>query len=127
MKLLLALLFLASANANAAKLVSSKALQYLPVFGIGSTSSVAYTNTSGETFVWNPVGGGQTTVLRVLTTSGAYISHGTAPSATALDMYLPANTEIILEILAGSKVSAVSAGGPGRLFTTEIITYPSKD
>jgi len=94
---------------------------------VGSTGSVAYSGTSGQTIYWNPTGGGQTTLLRIITTSAAYISQGSNPTATANDIYLPANTELILEVLAGYRIAALQASGPGRLFATEILTFPSAD
>jgi hypothetical protein len=124
---ILAVLILFSTNVHAAKLVSAKGLQYLPVFGVGSTGSVAYNGTANAGFKWFATGGGQTTLLRIMTTSAAYIAQGAAPTATALDLYLPANTELILEVPSGNKISAIQASGPGRVFATELITYPSAD
>lgn len=126
--ILIAVLLLASTEAYAAKLLSYRARQYFPAFGLGSTSSVAYTGAaSGESFVWNAAGGGETALLRVFTTTAAHIAVGTDPDAGASDPILPANTEMILEVPAGYKVSAKPVSTAGVLFTTELVTYPFKD
>lgn len=127
MKLLLALLLLASPQAFAAKLVSQRALQYLPTFGVGSTSSVAYTGVPGTSFRWYATGGGPTTLLRILTTSAALIKVGDAPTAGASDMLLPANTEMILEVISGYRVSAAPLSTGGSLYVTELIPYHQYD
>lgn len=123
----LAVLILFSSNAQAAKLVSERGLQYLPVFGLGSTSSVAFTGASGESFVWNATGGGGTVLLRIFTTQAAYIAHGTNPDATSADPILPANTEMILEIPSGEKISAAAVSTGGTLYTSELLTYSNLD
>lgn len=125
--LFIAGLFFASVNAQGAKLVSIKARQYLPVFGLGSTSSVAYTGAGGSSFQWNPVGGGDTVLLRIFTTTAAHIKVAASPTASAADPILPANTEWILEVPAGSKVGAVPVSTSGLLYSSELITYPSND
>ena len=127
MKYFLIALALFAPEAFAAKRLSRRAPVYFPSFGLGSTSSVAYTGTAGSSFEWNPVGGGDTVLLRILTTSAAHIAVGTAPVATAADPILPANTEMILEILAGEKVSAVPVSANGTLFTTELIMHTTRD
>jgi hypothetical protein len=127
MKLLLALLLLVTSEAHAAKLVSQRALQYLPTFGIGSTSSVAYAGLPGTSFRWYATGGGPTTLLRLVTTSAALIKVGDAPTAGAADMLLPANTEMILEVISGYRVSAAPLTTGGSLFVTELIPYHQYD
>lgn len=125
--ILLALLLLSSAEAFAAKRLSWKAPVYFPSVGLGSTSSVAYAGSAGSSFEWNPTGGGDTVLLRILTTTAAHIAVGTSPTATSASPILPANTEMILEVPAGSKVSAAPVSTAGVLWSTELVTYPTKD
>jgi hypothetical protein len=128
-RLILAALLLFSANAQAAKRLAMNGPNYLQAFGVGSTFSVSYTGTAGRTSIWYPTGGGNTVLLRIFTTSAAHIRTGTSPepTATASDFILPANTEMILEVPSGSKVSAVPVSTNGLLYTSEIITYPGSD
>lgn len=127
MKLLLALLFLVSTEAHAAKLMSQKVRSYFPVLGMGSTSSVAYTGTAGSSFEWTPSGGASTILLRIITTTAAHIKVAASPTATTADPYLPANTEMLLEVPTGSKVSAIQNATGGFLYTTEMLLYPNLD
>lgn len=111
----------------AAKRLSEFGADYAQVFGVGSTSSVSYTGTAGSSFSMIAAGGSATAVVRVLTTTAAYIAVGSAPTATASDMLLPANTEIILEIPTGNKVSAVPLTTSGTMYVTHMILYSSSN
>lgn len=124
---LLVALALLPANGFAAKRLSNKYPSYFPVFGLGSTSSVAYTGAAGKSFSMLASDGAATNVVRVLTTTAAYIAVGSDPTATASDMLVPANTEIYLEILSGYKVSAVPLSSSGTLYVTNMVTYPNND
>lgn len=82
-----------------------------------TVQKVAYTGTAGT--ISNAVGA-QTRVVRVTTTTAAYIAHGASPTATANDHYLPADTPWEFNINPGDKVSAVQVSSGGTLFVTEV-------
>lgn len=121
---LLALVLLTSFEASAAKRLGGQGFSYFPSFGLGSTSSVAYTGTAGRTFALLSGVGEPTVLVRVLTTTAAYIAVGASPTAVASDMLLPANTETILEIPDGYKVSAVPLSSSGTLYATLLTVTP---
>lgn len=79
--------------------------------------SVAYTATAGT--ITNAVGNTVTRV-RIVVTSAAYISFGTAPVATAADIYIPADWPEYFEITPGHKVSALQVAAGGTLHVTEL-------
>lgn len=127
-RLLLLALLLASSDASAAKLVSRKAKSYLPVFGVGSTASVSYTATAGYVGGLVPLDGAPTEIIRLFTTSAAYIKTGVGVTATAADMKIPAATEMILEVPSGDRVSIMGADGTtGFAYITFLKLFPSLD
>ena len=85
----------------------------------GTTQKVAYTGVAGTI---STAVGSQTRIVRVVVTSNAYISFGTAPTATTSDVYMPANVPEYFTIPPGDKVSAVQDAAGGNLIVTEI-TY----
>lgn len=127
MKLLLALLLLATPNAHAAKLMSQKVRSYFPAVGLGSTSSVAFTGSGASSFTWEASGGARTMLVRVFATQSAYIEVGESPTPSSADPILPANTEMILEIPTRQKVGAAAVSSNGILYVTEFLTYPNLD
>lgn len=118
---------LLSCDSFAAKLVADRVPQYLPVFGIGSTSSVAYTGAGGTTGIIINDFGAVTETVRLLSTTASFIAIGANPTANSVSFPLPANTEEVLEILSGSKISAVPQSTSGTLFITHVVTYPTND
>lgn len=91
---------------------------YLADRGTGVLSthqSVAYTGTAGT--IANAV---VSTLVRVVTTTAAYIKIGSSPTATNTDVYIPANTPEYFTIAAGQKVSAIQVSAGGTLHVTEI-------
>jgi hypothetical protein len=90
-------------------------------YGVGRLSthqSVAYTGTAGT--IANAVGA-QTTKVRVLTTTDAFIKIDNSPTATSSDVYLPALQAEYFHITPGQKVSAIQVSGGGTLHVTEIV------
>lgn len=127
-RLLFLSLILLSHEASAAKLVSHKIRQYFPVFGMGSTTSVVYTTAQGSVGFITPSDGAATELVRIYTTTAAYVDIGTNPAPTNASMPIPANTEMILEVLSGHKVGAVSStGSGGNLFVTRLSFFPNND
>ncbi len=125
MKILLSLALLLPLPAHASKLVNAAQRQYFASVGLGSTQSVAYTGTAGTTAQVLSPNGGATELVSVLVTTAAYVAQGTAPTATASDMLVPANTPTVIEVLAGNKVSAVPLSSNGTLYVTHLITFPN--
>lgn len=126
-RLLLLALLLAPQDASAAKLISSKVRSYLPVFGIGATSSVLYSGTQGSVAITSDAGS-DTELVRIFTTTATYIDIGTDPNPSEADMMLPANTEMILEIPSGYSIGAEDrTSGSGILSVTKLVTYPTLD
>lgn len=125
MKLILAFTLLLSHDAYASKLVNAAQGQYFPSFGVGSTQSVAYGVAQGSTAQILASNGSATELVQIVVSSAAYVRPGVNPSAVATDMYIPANTPTVLEILAGSKVSAVQVNSSGSLYVTHLITFPN--
>lgn len=125
MKLILALAMLMPNLAFASKLVNQDVRQYFPSVGLGSTQSVAYTSTAGVTAQILSPNGGNTELVSVLVTTAAYVAQGASPVAAASDMLVPANTPMLIEMLAGNKVSAVPLSNNGTLYVTHLITFPN--
>lgn len=98
---------------------------YFPSFGIGSTSSVAYGVAAGTTFAMIASDGNANALVRVFTTTAAYIAVGASPTATASGMLIPANTERIIEIPSGYKVSAAPLSSSGVLYSTLLTMFPT--
>jgi hypothetical protein len=92
--------------------------RYYGVGRLGTHQSVAFTGTAGT--IANAVGA-QTTKVRVLTTTDAFIKIDNAPTATSSDVYLPAFQAEYFHITPGQKVSAIQAAAGGTLHVTEII------
>lgn len=88
------------------------------VFRFGATQKVAYTGTHGV--IANAISAG-INVIRVWTTTLAYIQIGTAPVATNADIPIPANTPVFIVVPSGGtmKVSAIQDAAGGNLFVTE--------
>lgn len=127
MRLLVLILSLYAGEAMAAKRLSNKYPQYLPVFGIGSTSSVAYGASPGTSFSMIAPNGEANALVRIVTTSAALVAVGASPTAAASDMLVPANTPIELEIPSTYKVSATPLSAAGTLYVTHLVTYPNND
>ncbi len=125
---LLAALLLISSPAFAAKLISTNEPAYLPVFGIGSTTSVLFTTAAqGSVSPMVPAGGSATELVRVFTTQNAYVAIGTDPNPTSADMVVVANTEMILEVLSGHRIGAKSQSVNGALYVTHLVTFPNSN
>lgn len=92
--------------------------QFWGVGRLGTHQKVAYTGTAGT--ISNAVGTG-TQKVRVLCTTAAYIAIGNDPTATANDVYVPAETPEYFTITAGMKVSAIQSASGGTLHVTEIV------
>lgn len=86
-------------------------------FRPGTTQVVAYTGTAGT--ISNGVGS-QTRVVRVWTSTLAYLAFGSAPTATTSDIPIPANTPEYFIIAPGEKVSAIQDASGGNLHVTEV-------
>jgi hypothetical protein len=63
----------------------------------------------------------QTRVIRVVLTSAGYIAIGSAPTATASDIYMPANVPEYFVVPPSIKVSAIQDSAGGNLHVTEIV------
>lgn len=83
----------------------------------GTHQKVAFTGTAGVTTNGVSVG---VNVVRVVLTSAGYIAFGAAPTATANDVYLPANWPEYFTVTPGQKISAVQATAGGDLHVTEM-------
>lgn len=83
----------------------------------GAHQKVAFTGTAGT--ITNGVSVG-VNVVRVVLTSAGYIAIGAAPTATANDVYVPANWPEYFVITPGQKVSAIQASAGGDLHVTEM-------
>ena len=83
----------------------------------GTHQSVAYTGTAGT--IASAVGP-QTTKVRLVVTSAAFIAFGASPTATAADIYMPADTPECFTVRPGQKVSAVQVAAAGTLHVTEL-------
>jgi hypothetical protein len=86
-------------------------------FRLGDHQKVAYTTTAGT--ISNGVGA-YTRSVRVVCTSAAYIKIAKAPTATANDVYMPADKPETFSIGAGEKVSAIQVSAAGTLHVTEL-------
>lgn len=83
----------------------------------GIHQKVAFTGTAGT--VTNGVSAG-VNVVRVVLSSAGYIAIGAAPTATANDIYVPANWPEYFVVTQGQKVSAVQDSAGGNLHVTEM-------
>lgn len=83
----------------------------------GATQTVSYTGTAGT--ISSAIGEG-TNVVRVWTSTAAYIAFGASPTATSSDIPIPANTPEYFLISPGHKVSAIQQSSGGNLFVTEM-------
>lgn len=107
-------------QAFAAKPLTTRGISYMPVFGYDSTASVAYTGSQGSTSPINADDGAGTVLLRVLTTTAAYIDVGANPNPSSAKIPLPANTETIIEVVAGHRVGAIQQSSGGTLYVTRL-------
>jgi hypothetical protein len=90
-----------------------------PVYRLGDHQSVIYTASAGTiTNAFSP----STKLVRVLTTSAAYVKVGNSPKATSADVYVPADTPQFFMASPGMKVSAVQVSSSGTLHVTELTT-----
>ena len=79
------------------------------------TQKVAYTGTAGV--ISNGVAA---SFVRVVCSTAAYIAFGVSPTATASDMYVPADSPEYFRVPPGHKVSAVQVASGGTLYVTEM-------
>lgn len=79
---------------------------------------VAYTGTAGT--ISNAVGA-DISVVRVVCTTAAYIAIAKSPTATANDVYMPANVPEYFTLRPGEKVSAIQVSSGGTLHVTEMV------
>lgn len=82
---------------------------------VGDGQVVAYTGTAGT--IANPLPAGATAVW-VFCTTTAYVKVGTSPTATAIDIPVPANWPVMIQIDTNNgdlKVSAVQETIGGNL------------
>lgn len=91
--------------------------QFQPGVRLGTHQSVAYTGTAGT--IANATGA-QTRLLRIVTTTAAYIAFGTSPTATTSDYYMPADRPEYFTVPVSQKVSAVQVSSGGTLHVTEL-------
>jgi hypothetical protein len=82
-----------------------------------ATQRVAFTGTAGT--IANAVGSG-IQKARLVVTAAAYVKIGSSPTATTLDVYMPANVPEVVVVSAGDKVSAVQVSSSGDLFVTAL-------
>lgn len=80
-------------------------------FPIGTTQTVAYTGTAGVTT--NAIG---TSFVRIVCTTAAFVTTGTAPTATTAGMYVPANCPEWFPIDPGHKVSVIRLTDSGTAY-----------
>lgn len=93
-------------------------MQYVGTGRLGTHQSAAYTGTAGT--ITNAVGTG-TLKVRIVVTTAAYVKVGNSPTATASDVYWPADTPEYVTITAGQKVSAIQVSAAGTLHVTEVV------
>jgi hypothetical protein len=79
--------------------------------------SAAFSATAGT--LPNPISP-QVYKIRVVTSAAAYIKIGNNPTATAADVYVPANWPEQFIVSPGQSVSAIQVTAAGTLHVTEI-------
>lgn len=89
----------------------------IQAFRPGASQTIAYTATSG---VVASAVGTQTYLVRIVTTSDAFVKIAAAPVAAAADVFMPANTPEYFVINPGEKVAAVQVSAGGNLHITEL-------
>lgn len=120
MRYLVILLALISVEASASKRLNQRQpYSYYQSFGVGSTQSVTYTGTQGSVVIQSS-GGEATELVRIFTTTAAFIDIGTTSAATIDDMPLAANGELIIELTNNEHISAVQATAGGSLYVTHL-------
>jgi hypothetical protein len=88
------------------------------VFRLGTSQTAAYTSVAAA--ISNAVSAG-TNVVRVSTTTGAYIKISKTPVAAATNSaYIAAGTPEYFVVTPGQKVSAVRVATSGTLSVTEV-------
>lgn len=92
---------------------------YFPSFGYGSTTSVAYSGSQGSLPIL-AAGGAQYELVRIYTTSAAYIDIGAAPAAGSSKMPVAANTATIIEVISGQHIAAVQQSASGTMYITRL-------
>ena len=81
-----------------------------------TTQTVSYTGTAGT--ISNAV---NSSIVRVVCTTAAYVAIGSAPTADTGDMYVAADQPEYFRVVPGSdKVSAVQVASGGSLYVTEM-------
>ena len=81
-----------------------------------TTQKASFTGTAGT--ISNAV---NSSIVRVVCTSAAYVAIGSAPTADANDMYVAADQPEYFRVIPGSdKVSAVQVSAGGDLYVTEM-------
>lgn len=123
--MLLLSLLLAVTPAHAVRRISDNGPDYFPAFSQGSVQSVSFTGTAGAVNIAASLGRANE-IVRIFTTSKAYIAVGSGVTATAASMPIPAETEVTVEVPSGHRISAVSRGasGSGDLFVTHLEFLP---
>lgn len=84
---------------------------------LGTHQSVSYTGTAGTITSAASTG---THRVRVVVTTAAFVLIGKDPTATASDVYVPADVPHYFTISPGEKVSAIQSASGGTLHVTEI-------
>lgn len=97
--------------------MSSRNDARVPYPVLGGAQSVAYTATAAATT--NPVGAQISRVLLWASTD-CHVQFGGAPVATTADMFVPANTQMLMSIRRGERVSAIRDSADGTLWVSEM-------
>jgi hypothetical protein len=88
------------------------------VFRLGTTQTAAYTSVAAAISTAISTG---TNVVRVSTTTGAYIKFGATPTAAATNSaYIAGGMPEYFVVTPGQKVSAVRAATSGTMTVTEV-------
>ena len=82
-----------------------------------TTQTVAVGTASAA--ITNPVGA-QIRRVRLISTTACHVAIGSAPTATATDMYLAAGREEYFSIHPGEKVAVIQDAAAGTLYVTEM-------
>ncbi len=88
------------------------------VYVRGVTQSVAYTGTSARTA--NNFTAGCAFVELFATTNAHYKLGGGSVAATTSDIFIPANTRLIVATMGQSRIAAIQNATGGSLFVTEL-------
>lgn len=94
-----------------ASLATDRTGRAVQAFPPGTSQTVAYTGTAGVTT--DAIG---SSFVRIVCTTAAFVSFGTAPTATTADMYIPANFPEWIPINPSHKVSVVRLTESGTAY-----------